>query len=130
MVQLTWRFFFGIATYTWYTYFFNEENGERNRKAVQAWWDNLTVDQIMSGTVWLAGKLGNATSSLWEGGLDGLSEWGEGRLVSICFACLIFKALGQFFKKRAERNGSLVEMGPEEPPKPAAAAATKQKKRK
>ena len=55
MVQLTWRFFFGIATYTWYTYFFNEENGERNRKAVQAWWDNLTWDQITSGAVTKAG---------------------------------------------------------------------------
>ena len=40
MVQFTWRFVFGICTYIWYTYFFNSESGEQNRKALQAWWDN------------------------------------------------------------------------------------------
>ena len=128
MVKLTWRFFFGIASYAYYTYFFDAEHGEANRKAMQARWDNLTVANVAASTSEIAGLFVDGVWSVWEGGLDSLGEWGNDKLVAVCFACLAFKALGQFFKKRAERNAAMAEAGPVEAPK--AAAAARQKKRK
>ena len=117
MVQFTWRFVFGICTYIWYTYFFNSESGEQNRKALQAWWDNLTMDAVIgyADVAWESSA--GLFWKLWEQGFEGLLEWGDERLIKICFAALAFKALGIFFRKRMERNEAKAQAGPAPPPK-------------
>ena len=96
MVQFTWRFVFGICTYIWYTYFFNSESGEQNRKALQAWWDNLTMDAVIGYADVAWESLAGLFWKLWEQGFEGLLEWGDERLIKICFAALAFKAPASF----------------------------------